>query len=222
MVNNNRVTLDYEVAKFGPSGVGSVELYVTRDEGRNWQPIGGEQNIAAPAPSELQAPATTMRRSLTVELPEDGVYGFYLIVKSGAGLGKPPPQPGTPPQMRVQVDRTPPEAKLYAPEPAAGRRDALVLRWVATDQNLTANPITLQWADRPGPANWQTIGGPELPNAGSFVWQLPPNVPPRVYLRLLVRDMAGNVGEAVTQEPILIDLTEPEVQILRVGASSPR
>ena len=204
------------MAKFGPSGVGSVELYVTRDDGKNWQSIGGEKDIPAPTANELSGPAATMRRSLAVELPEEGVYGFYLVVRNGAGLGKPPPRPGELPQMRVEVDRTLPEAALYAPEPAPGRRDALILRWVAKDKNLTATPITLQWAAQPG-GPWQPIGGPELPNNGSHVWQVPPGVPPRVFLRLTVRDTAGNTGVAETSEPILVDLTEPEARILGVG-----
>lgn len=221
IVNSNRVTLDYEVAKFGPSGLRSVTLYVTRDEGRNWQQIG-EQPIDPPQAQELQGQERTLRRSLSVDLQEDGIYGFYLVVRNGAGLGKPPPQVGETPQMRVEVDRTSPEAKLYAPEPDKARRDVLILRWVAVDRNLTATPITLQWARQPaGP--WETIGAPELPNTGQFVWELRgATMPPQVYLRLTVRDGAGNEGVAETPEPILIDLTEPEVKILNVDKTHPR
>lgn len=220
MVNSNRVTLDYEVARFGPSGVGSVDLYVTRDEGRTWQRIGGEANLGAAGPADLQGTGP-MRRSLTVDLPEDGVYGFHLVVRSGAGLGKPPPQNGDPPQMRVEVDRTAPEARLYAPEPDPRRRDSLILRWTATDRNLTANPVTLQSARQQG-GPWENIGPAELPNTGQFVWQVPPTgIPPRVYLRLTVRDTAGNNGVAETTEPVLVDLTEPEVRLIGV-AGSPR
>jgi hypothetical protein len=221
VVNTNRVTLDYEVAKFGPSGVRGVELYATRDEGRTWQRIG-EQNIEAPQPQELQGPARTMRRSLTVDLQDDGIYGFYLVVKSGAGLGKPPPQGGEAAQMRVEVDRVAPEAELYRPAPDPRRRDALVLRWAARDRNLAANPVTLEWARQPsGP--WELIGPPELPNTGHYVWQVPPaNMPPQVYLRLTVRDTAGNRGVAETPEPILIDLAEPEVRLIDVTPPSPR
>ncbi|HXG08579.1 MAG TPA: hypothetical protein VNK04_02225 [Gemmataceae bacterium] len=224
VVNSNRVTLDYEVAKFGPSGLRSVEVYVTRNEGRpwNWQRVG-EQNIEGLQPQELQGPERTVRRSLAVDLQDDGVYGFYLVVRSGANRGKPPPQADDPPQMRVEVDRTPPEARLYAPTPDPNRRDALILRWTATDRNLANNPITLQWArpspDRQQPLTWEPIGPAELPNTGVYVWQVPPGMPPSVYLRLIVRDTAGNSGVAETPEPVLIDLTEPEVRILSIGSS---
>jgi hypothetical protein len=39
-------------------------------------------------------------------------------------------------------------------------------------------------------------------------------VPPSIYLRLVVRDSAGNVAVAETLQPVLIDLNEPEVKII--------
>ncbi len=157
-----------------------------------------------------------MRLLLTVEVPEDGVYGFTMVVKSGAGLGKPPPQAGDVPQLLVEVDRTPPQAWLFPLRADGARRDALVFTWKAADKNLAVNPITLQWARQPsGP--WETIGAPELPNNGQYVWQVPVNVPAQVYLRLVVRDTAGNTGVAETPQPVLVDLSEPEVRILGLG-----
>jgi hypothetical protein len=216
MVNRRQITLDYEVAKFGPSGVGSVELYVTRDDGRTWQRSGGEENLTAPAPGDAKGLPSSLKRSLTVDLPGDGLYGFYLVVKSGAGLGKPPPQKGDAPQMRIEVDTRAPEARLFRPEPDPARRDALVLRWTAADPNLGPTPVLLQWSAQKN-GTWETIGGAEQANAGQYVWQVPTNVPPHVYLRLLVRDTAGNEAVAETTEPVLIDLHEPEVQSLRLG-----
>lgn len=218
VTNSQRITLDYEVARLGPSGVGSVELYVSRDEGRTWLPGGSEKITAAP---EQPGTLPTMRRSLTVEVPDEGTYGFYLVVKNGVGLGKPPPRSGEPPQMRVEVDRTPPQAKLWPLQPDPTRRDALVFIWKAEDKNLGNSPVTLQWARQPG-GPWETIGAPELPNTGRYVWQVPAGVPPQVYLRLAVRDMAGNVDFAETRDPQPVDLVEPEVKILRLSGTSPQ
>jgi hypothetical protein len=217
-INNNRVTLDYEVAKFGASGVGSVDLFVTRDDGRSWQRLGGEQNPTLPLPADARGTGT-VRRSMTAELPGEGVYGFYLVVRSGVGLGKPPPQNGEPPQMRVEVDLTPPQATLYRLEPAAGVKDALVINWDAKDRNLTPNPITLEWAERRD-GRWESIGGAELPNTGRYVWKVPANVPPKVFLRLTARDSAGNVGVAETQDAITVDLNEPEAHFVGLGAGA--
>jgi hypothetical protein len=219
-INSNRVTLDYEVAKFGASGVGSVDLYVTRDEGRTWQRMGGEQNPTIPMPADTRGTGT-VRRSITAELPGEGVYGFFLVVRSGVGLGKPPPQNGEPPQIRVEVDATPPQATLYRLEPATGTKEALVINWDAKDRNLTTNPITLEWAERRD-GRWESIGGADLPNTGHYVWKVPANVPPKVFLRLTVRDTAGNVGVAETQEAITVDLNEPEARFVGIGASPAR
>ena len=47
-------------------------------------------------------------------------------------------------------------------------------------------------------------------------------MPPKVYLRLTVRDLANNVAVAETAEPILIDLNEPEVIPISIKAAAAR
>jgi hypothetical protein len=196
VVNTPQLNIDYVVEKVGPSGLGRVELWLTQDDGRTWR---------------LFAEDTDLKPPITVELPGPGVYGFTLLVKSRAGLGARPPQTGEPPQMRVELDTEPPVAQLYAPETDPRQRGALMLSWNATDRNLAASPITLQWAER-AEASWQTIAA-DLPNTGRHSWQLPPNLPYKVYLRLIVRDTAGNTSIAETSEPVLVDLSEPEARI---------
>jgi hypothetical protein len=196
ITNNPQLTLDYVVNKVGPSGVGSVELYVTRDDGQTWAHFDDDKDLKPP---------------MTVTLPEEGVYGLRLVVSSRAGLGHRVPRPGDLPLMRVEIDTTPPAAQLLQPQADPHRRDCLILAWNASDKNIAANPVTLQWAEQAeGP--WQMIAS-ELTNSGRYTWQLPPNMPYRVYLRLLVRDSAGNVGMDQTAAPVLIDLQEPEIQI---------
>jgi hypothetical protein len=205
MTNRRQVSLDYRVDKVGPSGVGSVELWLTQDEGQTWRKFADDGDLISP---------------LTVDLPSEGAYGFTLVVRSRANLGRRPPQPGDLPEMRIEVDTTPPEAFLFEPEPDVQRAGGLLLRWNVTDRALAANPITLHWAERPdGP--WQSIGS-ELPNTGRYVWQLPTSVPARVYLRLVARDMAGNQAVAQTAEPLVVDLSEPVGQLLGIAGSSRR
>lgn len=210
IVNKKQIKLGFDVAKFGPSGLGSVEVYVTTDEGATWEKSTGEVSVSLPVSAEVKGPAP-VRGMVTVQLPRDGVsYGFFLVVKSRAGLGKPAPQPGEVPQVRVEVDTTQPSAELYAPQPDAARREALVLAWKAEDRNLAANPVSLEWSASPnGP--WDYIGEPQLPNTGRYTWVVPEKTPPKVYLRLTVRDTAGNAAVAQTPEPVLIDLSVPEV-----------
>jgi hypothetical protein len=216
-IKNRELTLDYEVAKIGPSGLGSVELFVTQDEGRSWQKVADFQNLTQ-TEMEQQSSSGTVQRSLKVTLPQtEGRFGFFLVVKSKAGHGKPNPESGTLPQVRVELDYTPPEAELYLPEPEPGHRDHLILHWKASDRNLTPTPITLEWAERRD-GDWKKIGEAELPNTGRTVWQLPPTgMPPHVYLRLTVRDAAGNVSVAETDKPVTIDMNEPEVTNIHVN-----
>lgn len=216
-INSAQLTLQYEVAKYGASGVGSVELYVTRNDGATWELLGGEQNLNLPPAADPRGAAASVQRSLSAKLPGEGTYGFYLIVRSGVGLGKPPPKNGDAPLMRVEVDTTPPEATLYRLDPVPGKRDTLLVSWSAKDRNLTATPITLEWAERRD-GRWENLASRELPNDGRYEWKVPPTVPAKVYLRLTVRDLAGNTGVAETPEPVTVDLNEPEVRFIGLGA----
>ena len=158
-----------------------------------------------------------LKPPMTVNLPGEGVYGLRLVVSSRAGLGGRVPQAGDPPQMRVEVDTTPPVVKLFYPQPDTQRRDALLLTWNASDHNLAPNPITLQWAERPD-GQWQNIAT-DLTNSGRYVWQVTPNMPYRVFLRVVARDTAGNVAVDESPEPVLIDLHEPEGQLLGIAGA---
>lgn len=200
-INSQHVDLNYEVSKVGPSGVGAVELWSTEDNGRSWRRFAEDADLRPP---------------FAADLPAEGVYGFTLIVRSKAGLGKQAPMPGDAPELRLEVDTTPPVAQLYAPEADPRHREMLVLLWNAGDRNLSTNPITLQWSERPG-GTWETIAA-DLPNSGRYTWQMPANLPYRVYLRLEVRDLAGNVSLAETPEPVLVDLSEPEGKLTGVVA----
>jgi hypothetical protein len=215
-VNTNRVTLKYAVEKIGASGLGSADLFVTRDDGGTWQRLAGEQLTAA-LPLEPGGTAPT-ERSITAELPGEGRYGFYLIVRSGVGLGKQPPRNGDRPQMRVEVDLTPPEGTLYGLQPVQGQTNAVVVRWKASDLNLAEKPIRLEWAERKG-GPWTLVGEGDLPNTGYYTWKLPQSIPGKVYLKMTITDLARNSGVAETPEPVTIDLTEPEARIIGLGAS---
>jgi hypothetical protein len=223
-VNKRQVKLEFDVSKVGPSGLGGVEVYMTSDEGLTWTLAPVDGNALLPVSAEGR-PTGPMHGSVAVSLSQEGLrYGFCVIVKSRAGLGKPPPQKGEPPHVRLELDQTPPRAALYRPQPDPNHPNALILSWLATDRNLTANPVNLEWAER-REGSWQPVSTEPLPNnlpapgsaeqpqgpTGTFSWQLPDRMPSKVYLRLTVRDTAGNVSVAQTPEPVLIDLTVPEV-----------
>ncbi len=210
VLNKPQAPIDFQVGKYGPSGLGSVEVYVSTDDGATWTLSPGDRNVTLPPQTDARG-GTPVTGSVQVELKQEGVvYGYFIVVKSRAGLGKKPPEPGTPPQIRLEMDITPPSAELYVPQPDPTRRDTLVLSWKATDKNLANNPVTLEWAERPD-GQWIPIGPKEMANTGQYAWQVPATAPPSVYLRLAVRDVAGNVAVAQTKEPVLVDLSVPEV-----------
>jgi len=209
-VNHPNVLLEYELSKVGKSGIGSVDLWWTRNNGESWELYAKDQKIAGSTRNGKQ--------EATVELPGEGVYGFILVVKSRAGLGKKAPKADDIPEIRVEVDTTLPFAELYPATPDHQHPGALILNWVAKDNNLANTPITLEWAEnREG--KWNNIAV-NIPNTGSYSWQLPDTLPVQVYLRLRVRDLAGNESVAATQDPQLVDLNEPEGKIISASAVS--
>jgi hypothetical protein len=194
--NNPHVDMDYELLKVGSSGVEMVELWITRDDGRTWRRFAEDPDKSPP---------------FTIDLPGEGVYGFHLIVRGRSGLGKPAPRSGDAPELRLEVDMTPPVGQLFAPEADPRREDVLVLLWHAADRNLTVHPITLLWSESAeGP--WRTIAA-GLPNTGRHSWTPPSDLPYQVYLRMETGDKAGNIGVTVTGQPVLVDLLEPAARL---------
>jgi hypothetical protein len=211
VVNRKDVTVEYELAKVGPSGVGKVEVYLTKDDGQHWELYADDPDVKA-------EPTGPQKRR--IPLPGEGVFGIWLVAKNRAGVGKTPPRSGDAPQLRVEVDLTPPVATLYEPVPDPSQRDTVVLRWTAADKHnerldksrLPAQPISLEYsADG---KEWKSIAA-GIANSGRHPWQVP-NGLVQAYLRLRVRDLAGNEAVAVTSRPQLLDFVAPDVQGLRV------
>ncbi len=209
-INQPEFMVEYEVSKIGPSGIGSVELYRTRDDGHTWEKYAYDAAVGAGT-----VKGTRLQRLVQFyEGEPDGIYGFTLLVKNRANIGRRPPQPDEAPELRIELDQTPPMAELYAPTPNP-QHGNLVLHWKAADKNLTKAPIMLEWAEkRAGP--WQPIGL-DLPNTGHYVWKLPEQMPVEVYLRLRVRDLANNETVAITPNPLPVDLNEPEGHLMKIS-----
>ena len=217
-INYLRFDLQYQVDN-GPSGVKQIDLYVTRDGGRSW--LKWSQHDGRESPLRV---ALDQRLNPQTE----GDYGFRLVPVSGAGLSEGPPTPGTPPELQVHVDLTPPMIKVYAPTADPNLRNTLVLHWEATDRNFGPDPIAIEWSEHPsGP--WkpvvsgegivpvvagQGVNAPRIANTGQFTWALPPSLNThRVYLKFTAWDAAGNRSEVVTPSPVLVDLTRPKATI---------
>jgi hypothetical protein len=123
------------------------------------------------------------------------------------------PREGDPADIWVEVDMTKPTARLtsalYGEGQHAGKLD---IRWLAEDARLTTQPISLLFSDSADGA-WTTIAC-GLPNTGQYLWPIDARIPRQIYLRLEVRDEAGNVGEHQLAEPISIEGLTPQGHIL--------
>ena len=213
LVGSSKFPLQYQVEDAGPDGPALVELWYTRDSGRNWSRMPEDPDRRSP---------------YDVDLHGEGTFGLWLVVQSASGLGDPAPQPGDRPQSWVEVDATAPVVQLDRPRIGIGQSAGKILiTWRATDPHLGSRPISLFYRpDRPD-ASWAPIREADhIDNTGRFVWTLPGNVPPRFHLKLDAVDTLGNIGTVETTDggPILVDRTRPKGRIVGLdpAAASPR
>lgn len=197
LTNSRRFRLEYDVETVGPEGLAAVELWGTSDGGKTWLKWGRDPDLTSP---------------LEVEVGQEGVYGFRIVVVGKHGLATSAPQPGDAADIWVGVDLTRPTAKLlraaYGEGAMAGKLD---IRWQADDAHLGSRPITLLVGERPdGPF---TVIAAGLPNTGQYWWDPQPRLPRQLFLRLEVRDEAGNVAIDQLTEPIRVEGLEPKGRI---------
>jgi hypothetical protein len=202
LVNSKRIGLNYEIKDKGPSGISAIELWFTQDaSGRSWQKWKEEDGKSPPP--------------FVVDVNGEGLYGFTLVVRSGVGLGDRPPQVGDPPHCWVEVDLTKPVARLTSVDVGRGAESGrLTIRWIASDKNLGPQPITLSYSEQAG-GPWKPIAG-SLENTGSYVWQMPKDIPYQFLIRVEALDRAGNAGADETPKPVIVDLLQPKGVIVGV------
>ena len=198
LINTTRAQVEYKIDKVGPSGLGRVEVFMTRDRGVSWEKLADCPNKRSP---------------VDVELPGEGVYGLRMVVSNGNGIGGRPPRPGDRPQFFIEVDATSPQVQIMPYEMVPGA-NALDIRWSATDANLGPEPVSIYWRQRPD-APWQPMAR-NLKNDGAYRWSFPHDIGGQVYCKLEVVDLAGNMTRVETPTPILLDQTEPEATLLDI------
>ncbi len=201
LLTTPNVAMEYRIDQVGPSGVGKVEVWITKDRGTTWTRLCEDNDRRSPA---------------EITLPGEGLYGLRLVVTNGNGFGGTPPQRGDQPTSWIEVDNSPPQVQLREVE-LVRNGGLLELRWAANDKNLGPSPVTLLYSvRREGP--WQVIAR-NLKNEGSYRWSFPRDAGGRFFLRVEATDQAGNLGWAETNSPISFDMTEPRGQVLGVTAS---
>ena len=106
MVHSRRFALDYLVDPAGHSDRAWVELWGTRNGGQNWARLRVNEDLSGP---------------LRVEVTEDGLYGFRVVVRQGDARDDPLPQPGELPEVWIGVD-----TRRDASSPAPSQRQARI------------------------------------------------------------------------------------------------
>ena len=197
MVNTRLFELEYDLDSVGPSGIGRIELWGTTDGGKSWRryPIG-----------------TDKPKVLTVSVEGEGIYGFRMVVTNGAGLGGRRPAAGDMPDIWIGVDLTKPTARIVSAQQGIdSEAQSLIISWQADDKMLAARPISLLFREDPREP-WLPIAS-GLENTGRYAWPIDSRTPPLVYLRLEVRDEAGNIGVDELTEAVPIDQSRPTARI---------
>jgi hypothetical protein len=195
------VFLNYAFENVGASGVGKIEVWATRDQGRTWQKLSEDPQ---------------RRNPTEVQLPGEGTYGLKLVVSNGRGFGAQPPQAGDPSDWWVEVDTTRPRVNITGVRCGAGAdAGTLTILWHAEDKNLSGDCIEMFFAaNREGP--WTPIAK-GLKNEGQYRWTPPAQAGAQAYLRIVARDRAGNFGLSETLQPVpLDDLSRPRIRLLNV------
>ncbi len=205
LVNKTHVFLQYQIDNTGPSGVGKVEFWLTRDKGQSWQKLSEDPRHKSPA---------------EIDLPGEGLYGVSMVVSNGRGFGATPPAPGDAPDWWIEVDTTKPVAEIKALRNGIGQDSGCVfVTWAAQDKNLAAEPIDLYFA--------MSLNGPWTPMAQSlkndcqFCWHIPPNLGSDAYVRLVVHDAAGNTTTTDCAQPVTLDdLSRPRGRLTGVTTTT--
>jgi hypothetical protein len=155
--------------------------------------------------NEAKPDTHTQFASVLVTIPrQEVVYGIFLAADNEDGWSAPRDGKDRP-MMRVEVDTRQPDVLLFHPKVDRKHEGVMLLTWKATDRNLDDYPISIQYAIQPnGP--WQSVTNtPTVPNTGSYAWLVPNTPQEMVYLKLTVCDKAGNVSEAKTEKPVLLN-----------------
>jgi len=197
VTGQRRFNISYEVDE-NLAGLSSVELWVTTDGGQNYKFWGRDEDCVPP---------------IVFEAPEDGTYGFVIIATDKAGNREPTPTTGTAPEAVAVVDTTAPLVRIDSPVGGEifGPGTNLEVRWTATDANFGDRPVDVMLSSDAG--NTWTSVAQSLPNSGSTIVPLPGAAAERYLVKVVARDLAGNVGQAVTATPVVLDGRAPQVKL---------
>lgn len=197
LTNRRQFRLTYEIDAVRPEAVDEVELWMTKDGGNRWEMWATDPDRQSPFP---------------VDIPDEGIYGFRIVVTSTEGFSGRAPQAGDLADIWVDVDLTRPQAVIKAAPlgqgPQAGK---LIIQWQATDRKLATRPVSLYYAETlEGP--WSVIAA-GLENTGTYPWRVDSQIPKQIFLRMEVKDRAGNLAVHDFATPVDLHRLNPTGRI---------
>ncbi len=204
--SNSRVfKLDYELEQIEATGIESVELWGSQDDGATWAIWGEDPDQRSP---------------FEVEITTDGVYGFRVVVKGRNGLTSASPQAGDPPDMVIAIDSKAPELRIESLSKNSNipNRGPCVAYHCA-DDNLMSGPLTMYIAQSAnGP--WALIES-NIENTGLLPLPSAAKLPQRFYVRLDALDQAGNITTAISPSAFDLAAFLPRARIKDLQPKSP-
>jgi len=197
VVNNRLIELPYNDSAVGTAADKNVEGWGTRDGGKTWARVALDNERRSP---------------VLVAVDGEGLYGFRVVAGDAADAAARAPRSGDPPDLWVDVDLTVPAARITGMRQAATERGTgLEISWEAVDRTLADRPVSIYFAPNPlGP--WTPVAT-GLANTGRYVWPADGRVRGDVYLRLEVRDAAGNAAVCDAPQAVALDRLIPRAQI---------
>jgi hypothetical protein len=200
LLNTRSFALDYELHDIQPAAIAEVQLWATDDGGAHWAQWGADQDHVSPVDVQVRA---------------EGVFGFRVVVSHRNGFSSRPPVDGDPADIWVRVDTTPPQVELTSAVYGSGlKAGQLDIQWTASDADLSPRPVSLFYRDTAsGP--WTAIER-GLANTGAYAWRVPPTIAAEFFVRIEVKDRAGNRAEHQLDSPIRIDGLLPRARIRAV------
>ncbi len=195
--NSQQFSLDYSIENEPDSPAASVELWGTIDQGVSWEKWGTD--------SDRQSP-------FDIEVAEDGLFGFRMVIVGANGIASKRPLPGDDADAWVRVDTMPPRARILSILNGKGMETgSLIIEFQASDDFLGERPISFSCAATPdGP--WQPIAQGAR-NNGRYAWTPDADLPPTVYVQVEVVDAAGNIAKHQLDLPVDVHGATPRGRI---------
>lgn len=204
VVTTRRFDIEYAVND-AALPLSAAELFITTDLGATWTLFGEDEDRQPP---------------MSFFAPDDGLYGFYFVLKNAAGASSEPPTRGSESQTTVLVDQTPPLVQLHSLRLSdSGDQYFVQIRWTAVDTQFGPRPIEIAHQQIHG-AEWASITPQPLANTGRFDWRVPADVSGSIAIRVTASDKGGH---AVSTEAQTIEFPSihPASTLPTKGAPNP-